>query len=450
MEKGKLLINRFKDALSEAKKSYPDFQIELCGIFQNSLIFRMSRGSLIQPQFVRASRISARAITARRTGVVITSSSDKHSLVEACTRACELSRVMPEVEFAGLPDRPHHSFTEEEIDEGFFSVRQYYQMISGWFQLAREARCQLSGKLIAEQTAVVLVNSKGTEQFYSYPVVEASFIAEREQISGFGSFVGTRAEPYTMESQLGRALSKCSYTSRPVTIEPGKYRVHLESEAFAEMVDLLSLYSFGARQVQEQRSFVSESLGKNIFSKMFSLYDDHAHPLNIKFPFDFEGNPKKRVALVEQGRVAGYVYDTQTARAEGKSSTGHALPPPNPHGPAPTHLVAAAGTAEAEDMMKEIDEGILITRFNYTNIEDQKRGVITGMTRDGTFLIRNGEIAAPMVDLRFTQNVLDALKNIVKVGKYQRLTRTLYSYCVFPDAVIDDFTITGIKKKETD
>lgn len=450
MEKGKLIINRFKDAISRAGREHPDSQLELCGIFQNSLIFRMSRGLLIQPQFIRSARISARAITSRKTGVVVTSAADLNSLVDACNRACELSKVMPEVEFAGLPDRPHHSYTEEEPNENFFSVKNYYQMIFGWFQMAREARCQLSGKLVAEKVSVVVVNSRGTEQYYSYPLVEASFIAERGQISGFGSFVGPRAEPYTMESQLGRALSKCSYTTRPVTIEPGKYRVYLEAEAFAEMVDLLSLFSFGAKQVQEKRSFVSDSLGKKLFNSKFTLYDEHSHPLHIKFPFDFEGNPKKKVALVENGTVTGYVYDTQTARAEGKTSTGHALPQPNPHGPAPSHLVAQAGTAEPEDMMKTIDEGILVTRFNYTNIEDQKRGVITGMTRDGTFLIRNGEIVAPMNDLRFTQNVLEALKNIVEIGRYQRLTRTFYSYCVFPDVVIDDFTITGIKKKETE
>jgi predicted Zn-dependent protease len=127
-------------------------------------------------------------------------------------------------------------------------------------------------------------------------------------------------------------------------------------------------------------------------------------------PFDYEGVPKQRVTLIEKGIAKAVVYDSFTAgREEGKTSTGHSLPAPNTMGPLPLNLYLASGSASKEDMLASTERGIWVTRFHYTNPVHPVKAVLTGMTRDGTYLIERGEIVRPLRNLRFTQGILEAL-----------------------------------------
>ena len=124
--------------------------------------------------------------------------------------------------------------------------------------------------------------------------------------------------------------------------------------------------------------------------------------------------------LIGDGVFLSGVYDLRTAKQAGTTTTGHALPPPNPEGPFPLNLFMAPGEAGLQDMIASTERGLLVTRFHYTNIVHPVESTITGMTRDGTFLIEDGEIAHPVKNLRFTQSIIEALQGTEMVGSRHR------------------------------
>ena len=160
-------------------------------------------------------------------------------------------------------------------------------------------------------------------------------------------------------------------------------------------------------------------------------------------PFDFEGVPKQRVDFFAGGVATGVVYDSYTAGLEGKRSTGHGLPAPNTFGPFPMNIFMAPGEATKDEMLASTERGLWITRFHYVNILHPLRAVLTGMTRDGTFLIENGELARPVKNLRFTQNILEALSRVEMIGREAKLEKAWVGGNLVPALKISAFEFTG-------
>jgi PmbA protein len=159
--------------------------------------------------------------------------------------------------------------------------------------------------------------------------------------------------------------------------------------------------------------------------------------------FDYEGVAKRRVVLVERGVCRDVVWDHQTAARAGRASTGHGLPAPNPYGPFPLNMVMSAGSSERTALVGEMDRGLLVTRFHYTNPVHPKLAIVTGMTRDGTFLVEGGRIVGPVRNLRFTQSYLAALAGTVAVGRDRRTIRGDLGGTLVPPVRIEGWTFTG-------
>jgi predicted Zn-dependent protease len=182
-----------------------------------------------------------------------------------------------------------------------------------------------------------------------------------------------------------------------------------------------------------------------------TIYDDGLDPKGLQIPFDFEGIPKQKVTFFDQGVAKEVTYDSFTAAKEGRESTGHGLISPNTEGPIPINLFMKGGDSSLDGMIKSIRRGIYVTRFHYTNVVEPMKAVITGMTRDGTFLIEDGEIKRPIKNLRFTESVLKALSRVSAVSKDQRVCSegTVYSRrfvtgVVAPAIKVDGFNFSGV------
>ena len=184
--------------------------------------------------------------------------------------------------------------------------------------------------------------------------------------------------------------------------------------AVVDVLDMLGYLGFTALAVQEDRSFYER--GKRVGSPLVSIADDSRDPAGLPVGFDAEGVPKQRLDLLAAGVCCDLPYDTQTAARAGRRSTGHGLPAPNPYGPFPTNMVMAAGDQSIEELIGGMDRGLLVTRFHYTNPVHQKKVIITGMTRDGTFLVEGGRIVGPVRNLRFTESYLDVLAGVEAVA----------------------------------
>ncbi|HSL98419.1 MAG TPA: TldD/PmbA family protein [Candidatus Deferrimicrobiaceae bacterium] len=241
---------------------------------------------------------------------------------------------------------------------------------------------------------------------------------------------------------IGReAASKARGSDNPIELPPGDYPVVLEEYAVVDLSDMLGYVGFSALAVQEQRSFFEA--GRRVGSDLVTIVDDAADPAGLPAAFDYEGLPKQRVTMLEAGVCRELVYDSSTAAREGRASTGHGLPAPNPWGPFPLNAVWSAGETARDDLVGGLDRGLLVTRFHYTNVVHPKLAIVTGMTRDGTFLVEGGRIVGPVRNLRFTQSYVDALAAVQAVGRERRTLRGFLGAAVVPALRLEAWTFTG-------
>jgi predicted Zn-dependent protease len=211
-------------------------------------------------------------------------------------------------------------------------------------------------------------------------------------------------------------------------------------------MNMLNYYGIGAQALLEGRSWMNDRLGEKAMSHLVDIWDDGIDPTGMPTPFDFEGVPRQRVDIVQQGVVKGPVYDRITAGKMGETTTGHALPPTmRSLGPIATNLFMAPGSSSTEEMIRSTQHGLFISRFWYTRLVHPRDCVITGMTRDGVFLIQDGELVYPLKNLRFTQSYVDALANVEMVGSETRLLVSEFGGLAtrVPALKINGFNFTG-------
>jgi predicted Zn-dependent protease len=242
------------------------------------------------------------------------------------------------------------------------------------------------------------------------------------------------------------AADRARASASPVDLPPGDYPVVLGQYAVVDLLDMLGYLGFSALAVEEGRSFFEP--GRRVASPLVTIVDDGRDPAGLPMGFDAEGVPKGQLVLLDAGVCREVVFDAQTAARAGRRSTGHGLPAPNPWGPFPTNMAMAAGDASMDDLLGGLERGLLVTRFHYTNPVHGKRVVITGMTRDGTFLVEGGRIVRPVRNLRFTMSYLDALANVEAVGRERRCVRGFLGGSVVPALRLSSFTFTGATAAE--
>jgi predicted Zn-dependent protease len=190
-------------------------------------------------------------------------------------------------------------------------------------------------------------------------------------------------------------------------LEPGRYEVVLSPSCVVNILVFLAIYGFNGRAVEEGRSFAR--LGESQFDSAITMADDVTHPMAIGVGFDAEGTPKRRVELVRDGVTAGLVHDRRTAKANGAESTGNAVAGAGAFGALPANLVLDAGDLAPDDLVAGVERGLLVTDFWYTRILDPRTMVVTGLTRNGVWLVEDGRISRPVTNMRFTQSYVDAL-----------------------------------------
>jgi predicted Zn-dependent protease len=186
--------------------------------------------------------------------------------------------------------------------------------------------------------------------------------------------------------------------------------------------------------------------GEKVMSDSVTLWDDGSSTETIPLPFDYEGVPRQKVVFVENGIARGVVYDTATAQRENRASTGHSLPAPNSDGPLAEHMFMAPGDTPMSEMIRSVERGIWVTRFWYTRVVHPMKVLMTGMTRDGTFLIENGEITRPVKNLRFTTSYLEALNQVRSISRETMLFRDDWTGAArrVPAILVDGFRFTGV------
>jgi predicted Zn-dependent protease len=237
------------------------------------------------------------------------------------------------------------------------------------------------------------------------------------------------------------AAEKALASAEAVDVEPGPWEVVLEPPCVSDMLDFLTGQGFNAKHHLEGMSFVR--LGEAQFDPAITIYDDATDARAIGLLFDAEGTPRRRLDLVVGGVSAALAHDRRTAARAGAESTGHAVPGGESAGAVPTDVFLAPGSTSREEMIASVERGLLVTDFWYTRILDPKTQVVTGLTRNGTFLIERGEVVAGVRNLRFTQSYADALApgNVLGVGSDGRLAGEAEFFA--PSLHLRAFNFTG-------
>mgnify|MGYP000324194474 CR=1 FL=1 len=207
------------------------------------------------------------------------------------------------------------------------------------------------------------------------------------------------------------------------------------------MAMFLSWMGFSAKMVQDKESFLVGKMGQKITGDNITLVDDAGDPRTMGLPFDFEGVPKQKLVLIENGIAKNYAHSWKTAKKEGVESTGHYL---GMEEPLPVNMVLMPGDKSKDELIASTEQGVLVSRFHYTNIVNPMETVITGMTRDGTFLIENGKIAKGLTNFRFTQNILGALADNDGLSREQRFSSAFFGGgAVVPAVKVKSFNFSG-------
>lgn len=319
--------------------------------------------------------------------------------------------------------------------------------IRGLNAVARKSGMALAGSLTLGEDELAVAGSRGLRQYQPFSVAGIRLVATQGKASGFASCVVRDLERLDAESALAQAMKICRRNRDPQPIPLGKYDVLLEPEAVAELTEWLSGIGFGAKQVLEGTSFLAGRIGEKIVSRKITLWDDGPNPEGMAVPFDFEGIPKEKIFLIDRGVASGIVYDSHYAKLHRRHSTGHALAYDETEGPLAANLFMAAGETPHEEMISRMDRGIWITRFHYVNgLLNTQEALMTGLTRDGTFLVKNGKVVQAVKNLRFTQSILEAFSQVAAVSRERRLIADPaqgFSAAVCPALLIRGFTFTG-------
>ena len=245
---------------------------------------------------------------------------------------------------------------------------------------------------------------------------------------------------------LAQSASEKSVTSRkPGEAAPGKWTVILEPAAVLDLVGFL-FYDFAGTSVADQRSCFNKRMGKRVMGENITLHDDVYHPLQSGAPFDGEGIPRQRVLLVDHGVPRNLVYARATAKKMKAKPTGHGFSLPNDYGEAPMNLVFSGGNSSVDEMVRSTERGVLITRLWYIREVDPYEKVLTGMTRDGTFLVQDGRVAGGIRNFRFNQSILEMLSNVELLGPAVRAAGEESFEMVVPPMKVRDFHFSEVTK----
>jgi len=420
-------------------------ETEVLIVAQESQLTRFANSSIHQHVAESNSSVRVRALVGQRSGVASTNDLTPAALRTAATRATEIARLQPanpeQLPLATPQPLPRVDAFREATASCTPEVRA--RAVGLICRLAREAGLAASGAFSTAQQALVLANSRGLFAYHPSTAANLTTVIMGSDSSGYASRADLDVSSIDAEGAGREAVNKAVRSRAPRDIEPGIYPVLLEGYAVGEMLQYMAYLGFSALAVQEGRSFLGGHLGESIVDPAISIWDDGLDPTGFPLPFDFEGMPKRRVDIIRWGVAAGVVYDRQTAAREGKESTGHGLPAPNTVGPMALNLFMAPGQASREELLRTLGRGLLVTRFHYVNPVHPLRAVLTGMTRDGTFLIEHGEAVAPVKNLRFTQGAVEALNHVLGVGARTVLLNTDLGGVRVPDLALGEFNFSG-------
>ena len=399
-------------AIGLSKAEQADFYLSV----QEQGLTRFANNVIHQNVSHSDAQLHVRATVGKRLGRAVTNDLSDSGLAKTVEQARRNAVLMPEdPDFPGLPG-PAQAPTVNSYDEASagYSPEDRAAAVATVCRMARSNSLTASGAYRNGTRENAVASTRGARAYHGSTFAGLIITAMSGTSSGWAKGGSWRVSDIDAEALAGEAIDKALRGQNPQAIEPGNFTVVLDYYAVDDVLAALSLYGMSAQSVQEGRSWMNGVLGQPAMSPRVSIWDDGLDPDGWPVPFDAEGIPRQRVAMVTEGVIGDPVHNSYTAAREGASSTGHQVNFTG--GPMASNLFMKPGDDTLEGMIASTDRGLYITRFHYTRLMHNKGCVMTGMTRDGTFLIENGRLSHPVKDLRFTQSYVEAFAAVEAVG----------------------------------
>jgi predicted Zn-dependent protease len=323
--------------------------------------------------------------------------------------------------------------------------------------IARRHNLTAAGIYSSSQSLEGIFNSRGLAKWHRQTLAEVSITMLVADSSGWQKLNSPNVRDLRPKELAEIAGQKAVGSAHPREIPAGKYTVILEPSAALDIIGFM-FWDFGGMAILDQRSFLNDRIGTRLFGENINISDDVAHHLQAGSPFDGEGMHRQRVPLVENGIVKRVVYARGTAARMKKSeyankvglidATGHGFPLPNEMGEMPMNIVIGnPGKAQTVDqMISSTERGLFVTRLWYIREVDPYEKIVTGMTRDGTFLIEDGKIQCGVRNFRFNESLIRMLSNVESMGTPVRACGEESFDMVVPAMKVTDFNFTEVTK----
>ena len=436
------IIDLFRTAIKSSAAEQTEFVCES----EEFYLTRFAENLIHQNMGRSDSAIWCRAVVGKKVGVARSNDPTKEGITALLKTALDVAKnSTDDPDFSSLVKS-----NKALADKGFFDDTFKYapasraDAIAAIVARAKSANLTCAGTYQTSGTSLAVVNSLGTEQFGKVSEYRFSITAVAANgRSGWSQAAGRDVGIFDSMAVAQRALDKASYPGEATTLQAGQYTVILEPDAVANFLLFLAFLGFAGKTLYQKRSYMTDKIGQQIMASKITITEDPMNPQMAYMPFDYEGVPRNKIVMVENGLARDGVYDSYYARLAGKNSTGNALAPGNNFGPYPKAMVLNGGDKTVDEMIKSTPSGIYITRFWYLNYLNPMKTMVTGYTRDGSFLIEDGKITKPITDMRVQQSMLEAFSNAEMLSSEQRLIPQYGTLMLVPFMKINNFNLSA-------
>jgi PmbA protein len=440
-------LRRIVDTVLRLAKSTGAEQTEVHVDEVADALTRFANNAIHQNVAEHGLTVSIRTVLDGRTARATTNRIDEDSLRAAIEASLSLAHSQPKnPRLLSMPRKQRYRSVNRFIKPtAALSAEARARAVRRACDLAVKKGQVAAGIYASGQSQSALGNSRGLFAAYRETHSEFSITAQEGSASSWAKANSADVRAFDPQNLAARACEKVHLAVSARELPPGRYTVILEPAAVLDLVGFL-FYDFAATALEDKRSCLNDRMGQQLFGQNISITDDVYHPLQQGAPFDGEGLPRQQVLLVDHGIPRNLVYSRAAAQAARKPPTGHGFALPNEYGEAPMNLVFGGGDSSLEKMVASTERGLLVTRLWYIREVDPYEKDMTGMTRDGLFLVENGRVTGAVRNFRFNQSLLEMLKNVELLGPAVRATGEEAFEMVVPAMKVHNFNFSEVTK----
>jgi predicted Zn-dependent protease len=387
--------------------------------------------------------VSIRTVVDGRTARATTNRLDEDSLFAAVKSSLQLAHSQPKIPgLLAMPGKQHYLAVNRFTNEtAAVTPEARARAVKKACDLAIRNGQVAAGIFSTGQSQSALGNTQALFAAHRQTEAEFSITMQDEPAASWAKANSGNVRNFDPQKLAARASEKAQMAKDAQELAPGKYTVILEPAAVLDLVGFL-FYDFAATAIADQRSCLLKRMNKPLFGKNISITDDAYHPQQLGAPFDGEGVPRRPVNLVENGVPRNLVYSRASAKKAKTKPSGHGFALPNEYGEAPMNLVFSGGDSSLEKMIASTDRGLLVTRVWYIREVDPYEKIMTGMTRDGLYLVEKGKVTNAVRNFRFNQSLIELLQNVEAMSPASRATAEEAFEMVVPAMKVKNFHLT--------